>query len=1107
MNIRRSSDNTTANFYDDGNGSLITATGQEIKRWLGAATTQACVTIWYDQSGQERNATQITNANQPVYNPHTKNIVFDGSNDCFSLPNDTFPSGNTSVTVVVKHDFLDVASVDPFLSAGTTTNNNLYALQWNPYATSFQEAWYNNDIFFNPYTKGAVITSRYDNTTGRIVYMNGVQVTSSASTARNTTAVDNFIGFSKPSWHLKGELKSLYIFSSALSHTDQYIVENTNVWMPYSTYIYAPPNYYGMSLYLDASRTDSYSGTGTTWTDLSGCGNNMTLTNCTFVNNTIRFDGSTSFALRSTYNLPPSSAMTLIAWVYVRGNYSGRLATISRNSGNASNAFAWGIDTFFDFGSSAGFTVQPNARVLTPGWYQMCFAKSSGTYGAFYLNGRPNGTFTALTSVTYNTNDFCIGKDFRDNNNFLNGDIATFMVCNYGMSSLEILQNFNDNQSRFLTPSPPLAQTAIFSQLSSTALSACRTAYAFRLVNPRYTGFCVEVRRASDNTLQNFYADVNGNLTTGPFNTGININTFISGTTGFVKTWYDQSGLAKNLTQTTNATQPQIFPAAGDDTYIYLLNQRGMSVANVFATSTISNMHAIFSSRTISSSQNFLINFNGNNGSGGGERIFIHAPWGPENLWYWAPGNFDVASATAITSLRQRVSVSIYKSTVENKAGMRLNQGTRYLSGANAQNVSVAAGMTLNGIPTGSAGADHYFYGLYVFGTRLPAQDESLLETSLMPFTNNPPNMITQGLVLWLDMSVSRSYPGTGNTIYDLSGLNNHFTMTSGTSGFTYNQLGFMNISTMNATSSSFISKMSADFTIEVVCRPTSNNTQLFALQNDTNAERFLNVTLPFNNQIGFNPLMYDTSDFTTNALYYTPTNISTAARHYVFRCRMDATPNRQIFENTIPQIDSGTNRTIMGLKPGNIAYMWKNQYGNQWAGDFYYIRVYNRALTDAEIFSSYTAAQNRYNLTQNYFTNNPFIPGTVYTTGIVWTPWISWTGFGTPSWLCESSPHNQSAVKRYEFFYLANVDTSVRFQFQADNSCTVSVNNTQIGSNNDWTITTTVSSITLKSGWNRIVIVVTNDDPGGNGGVILSCSRMSDNQVLFVTDNRWRMN
>lgn len=964
MNIRRGSDNTTANFYDDGNGSLITATGQEIKRWLGATTTQAFVAIWYDQSGQERHATQTTNASQPAYNPNTKNLVFDGSNDFFSLPDNTFPSGNTSVTFLVKHDFLDTSTVNVFLTAGNATNNNLWVLQYNVFTTSFQEAWYNNDIFFSPYTKGAVITSRYDNTTGRIIYMNGVQVVSSASTARNTTAGNNFIGFASP-YYMRGELKCIYVFSSALSDTDRSIVENTNVWMPYSSYIYAPPNYYGMSLYLDASRTDSYSGTGTTWTDLSGCGNNMTLTNCTFVNNTIRFNGSTSFALRSVYNLPPRSEMTLIAWVFVRGNYSGRLATISRNSGNASNAFAWGIDTFFDFGSSAGFTVQPNARVLTPGWYQMCFVKTNGIYGTFYLNGSPNGTFNALQNVTYNTNEFCIGKDNRDNNNFLNGDIAMYMVCNYGMSSLEIQQNFNENQSRFLTPSPPLAPTAIFSQLSSTSLSACRAAYAFRLVNPRYTGFCVEVRRASDNTLQNFYADVNGNLTTGPLNTGTNINTFISGTTGFVRTWYDQSGLAQNLTQTTDATQPQIFPAAGDDTYIYLLNQRGMAITtNIFASATISNMHAIFGVRNIALTENFLINFNGNNGALGGARIFIHCPWGPADLWYWAPGDgSNWAGAAGITSLRQRVSVSIYKSNVNNNAGMRLNQGTTYLAGTNAQNISVAAGMTLNGIPTGTAGANHYFYGLYVFGTRLPAQDESLLETSLMPFTNNPPTVSTRGLVLWLDMSVSRSYPGTGNTIYDLSGLNNHFTMTSGTSGFTFSQLGFMNISTMNATSSSFISNISADFTVEVVCRPTANNIQMFSLQNDTNAERFISVYMPFNNAIGFNPLMYDTSDFTTNALNYTPTGISTAARHYVFRCRMDATPNRQIFQNNVSQIDSGTNRTIMGLKPGNIAYMWKNQYGNQWAGDFYYIRVYNRALTDAEITINYNAARARYNI------------------------------------------------------------------------------------------------------------------------------------------------
>jgi len=39
------------------------------------------------------------------------------------------------------------------------------------------------------------------------------------------------------------------------------------------------------------------------------------------------------------------------------------------------------------------------------------------------------------------------------------------------------------------------------------------------------------------------------------------------------------------------------------------------------------------------------------------------------------------------------------------------------------------------------------------------------------------PNIVTDGLVLYLDAANPKSYPGTGNTWYDISGFNNHGTM------------------------------------------------------------------------------------------------------------------------------------------------------------------------------------------------------------------------------------------------------------------------------------------------------------------------------------------
>ena len=76
-------------------------------------------------------------------------------------------------------------------------------------------------------------------------------------------------------------------------------------------------------------------------------------------------------------------------------------------------------------------------------------------------------------------------------------------------------------------------------------------AYSLRKLSTTYTGSAIRVRRASDNTEQDI-GFVSNELDTSA------LTTFCSGTDGFVKTWYDQSGNARNATQVTSANQPQI---------------------------------------------------------------------------------------------------------------------------------------------------------------------------------------------------------------------------------------------------------------------------------------------------------------------------------------------------------------------------------------------------------------------------------------------------------------------------------------------------------------------------------------------------------------------
>ena len=77
-------------------------------------------------------------------------------------------------------------------------------------------------------------------------------------------------------------------------------------------------------------------------------------------------------------------------------------------------------------------------------------------------------------------------------------------------------------------------------------------AYSLRKLRTAYTGNAIRVRRSSDNTEQDIGFTALNVLDESA------LTTFCGVGDGFVTTWYDQSGNARNVTQTTAASQPQI---------------------------------------------------------------------------------------------------------------------------------------------------------------------------------------------------------------------------------------------------------------------------------------------------------------------------------------------------------------------------------------------------------------------------------------------------------------------------------------------------------------------------------------------------------------------
>lgn len=76
--------------------------------------------------------------------------------------------------------------------------------------------------------------------------------------------------------------------------------------------------------------------------------------------------------------------------------------------------------------------------------------------------------------------------------------------------------------------------------------------FSLRRLRSSYSGYCIEVRRSSDNATLNIGFDSSGYLDIST------LLSFVGSGSGFVKTWYNQSILLQDAIQLTNANQPNI---------------------------------------------------------------------------------------------------------------------------------------------------------------------------------------------------------------------------------------------------------------------------------------------------------------------------------------------------------------------------------------------------------------------------------------------------------------------------------------------------------------------------------------------------------------------
>ena len=419
-----------------------------------------------------------------------KAFIFDGVNDYVSLPNNSLNlTGDFSVSAWVY--------VPTTLNGNSSIRiiSNISCDSWfsNPYGWEFLV--YGNNLNFSIYNHTNVyyaiqvgyifvqvsnvspggwyhLTATRKASTGTKLFINGNMVGSDSNTMNPTynLTVDDIRptignmymgvnGSKQNSYYAPAGTKidGLSVWQKELTQSEITELYNSGNGKQITT---TPIVQSGLVLNLDASRSSSYTGTGTTWTDISGNGNNGTMTNGpvfgTASGGQITFDGINDYISLPDSSILQPSNITISTWFklnqfstnYVYGNANacvfrkgmygyeisvrqdGKLLVFAYSDVNTQNQYL--IDS-----------------ISLNNWYNVVLTFGNSQMKV-YINNVLVGTYSTNTnSIYYGGGGISIGRQGPWDMYYFNGNIGQTMVYNRALSATEITQNFNATKGRF----------------------------------------------------------------------------------------------------------------------------------------------------------------------------------------------------------------------------------------------------------------------------------------------------------------------------------------------------------------------------------------------------------------------------------------------------------------------------------------------------------------------------------------------------------------------------------------------------------------------------------------------------------------------------------
>jgi len=213
----------------------------------------------------------------------------------------------------------------------------------------------------------------------------------------------------------------------------------------------------GLMLYLDATKSASYGGSGSTWNDISGqspAGSATLVGNPTFASGSFTFGPNMNASTSKTYTI--GNQLTLIAWVnpsQAQSTFTGVIFRRTSSDGGGTGIFLSGNILHYDW-DNQHWGWRSNITVPNNQWSMIVISVKETELTAYLCNasgiisdtrGNGHGSLTSKGAT-----NFHIGYDPYDlSNRAFRGKMGTAMVYSVGLSTEDITTIFNAQKASF----------------------------------------------------------------------------------------------------------------------------------------------------------------------------------------------------------------------------------------------------------------------------------------------------------------------------------------------------------------------------------------------------------------------------------------------------------------------------------------------------------------------------------------------------------------------------------------------------------------------------------------------------------------------------------